>query len=43
MQKLLFMMIFMIAFTGCDFIKEKVEYFQETIECMTRNKVFLKK
>ena len=43
MHKLLLMMIFMIAFTGCDFIKEKVEYFQETIEGMNKKQSLFKK
>ena len=33
----------MIAFTGCDFIKEKVEYFQETIEDMNKKQSIFKK
>ena len=43
MHKLLLMMIFMIAFTGCDFIKEKVEYFQETIEDMNKKQSLFNK
>ena len=43
MHKLLLMMIFMIAFTGCDFIKEKVEYFQETIVDMNKKQSLFKK
>ena len=32
MHKLLLMMIFVISFTGCDFIREKVDYFLENVD-----------
>ena len=43
MHKLLLMMIFVIAFTGCDFIREKVEYFHENIEDTNKKLSLFKK
>ena len=36
-------MIFVIAFTGCDFIREKVEYFHENIEDTNKKLSLFKK
>jgi len=40
---LLLMMIFVIAFTGCDFIREKVKYLHENIEDTNKKLSLFKK
>ena len=42
MHKLLLMMIFVIAFTGCDFIREKVGYLEETNKKLSLFKKLIK-